>query len=66
MRRVRVEKIAIESGLLDRAKRAASAAGYSSVEEFVAHCIENELKKIETDRSERQVADQLRGLGYIE
>ena len=61
-----MEKIAIESGLLDRAKRAASAAGYSSVEEFVAHCIENELKKHAVDAVEGQVADQLRGLGYIE
>jgi hypothetical protein len=61
-----VEKIKIESGLLDRAKRAAAAAGYSSVEEFVAHCVEKELKKLEGDAAEKQVADQLRGLGYIE
>jgi hypothetical protein len=58
--------VKIESALLDRARRAAAAAGYSSVEEFVAHCIENELKKVEADQAESQVADQLRGLGYIE
>ena len=61
-----MEKIKIESALLERAKRAAAAAGYSGVEEFVAHCIENELKKHKTDEVETQVADQLRGLGYIE
>jgi hypothetical protein len=61
-----VEKIKLESALLERAKRAAAAAGYSSVEEFVAHCIENELKKSKVDEVEGQVADQLRGLGYIE
>jgi hypothetical protein len=61
-----MEKIKIEAGLLERAKRAAAAAGYSSVEEFVAHCIENELKKHKVDEVEQQVADQLRGLGYIE
>ena len=61
-----MEKIKIEAALLDRAKRAAATAGYSSVEEFVAHCIENELKKLETSDVEGQVADQLRGLGYIE
>jgi hypothetical protein len=61
-----VGTVKIESGLLDRAKRAAAAAGYSSVEEFVAHCIENELKKIEADEAEGRVTDQLRGLGYIE
>ena len=61
-----MEKIKIEAGLLERARRVAAAAGYSSVEEFVAHCIENELKKLKLDEAERQVADQLRGLGYIE
>lgn len=61
-----MEKIKIDSGLLSRARRVALAAGYSSVEEFVAHCIENELKKHEADQVEGQVADQLRGLGYIE
>lgn len=59
-------KIQIDSALYERAKHAAVAAGYSSVEEFIAHCIENELKKAQTDDSEKQVADQLRGLGYIE
>ncbi len=59
-------KIKIDSGLYDRAKRAAETAGYSSVDEFVAHCIENELRKLKTDEAEGRVADQLRGLGYIE
>jgi hypothetical protein len=61
-----VDKLKIESGLLDRAKQAAAAAGYSSLEEFVAHCIEKELKKLKADEVERQVAEQLRGLGYLE
>jgi hypothetical protein len=59
-------KINIDSGLYDRAKQAAESAGYSSVEEFVAHCLENEIKKLKVDQAENQVADQLRGLGYIE
>jgi hypothetical protein len=61
-----VEKIKIDAALLERAKRVAAAAGYSGVEEFIAHCIENELKKLEAKDAEVQVADQLRGLGYIE
>jgi hypothetical protein len=61
-----VSTVKIESGLFDRAKRAAATAGYSSVEEFVAHCIENELKKLEVAQVEDKVSDQLRGLGYIE
>jgi hypothetical protein len=59
-------KIQIDAALFDRVKKAAETAGYSSVEEFVAHCIESGLKKIEVDQAESQVADQLRGLGYIE
>ena len=52
--------------LAKNAQKATALAGYSSLEEFVAHCIENELKKLTVDKSEAQVADQLRGLGYIE
>jgi predicted oxidoreductase len=59
-------KIKMESGLYDRAKRAAEVAGYSSVDEFIVHCVENELQKLKVDEAEKQVADQLRGLGYIE
>jgi hypothetical protein len=36
------------------------------VEEFIAHCIENELKTLKLDEAQEQVAKQLRGLGYIE
>ncbi|HET6884011.1 MAG TPA: hypothetical protein VFI31_27910 [Pirellulales bacterium] len=59
-------KIKIDDALYDRAKRAAETAGYSSVEEFIAHAIENELQKQNASEAESQVADQLRGLGYIE
>ena len=59
-------KIKIEPGLFDRAKRAAQAAGYSSVEEFIAHCIEKEIQRLKIEEEEGQVSDQLRGLGYIE
>ena len=59
-------KIKIDVNLLDRAKKAALAAGYSSVEEFITHVIERELEKIGTDEVDENVADRLRGLGYIE
>lgn len=61
-----MSKIKIDDGLFERAQRAAETAGYSSVDEFIAHCLENELKRVETDDAESQVSDQLRGLGYIE
>ncbi len=59
-------KIALESTLYDRCKQAASAAGYSSVEEFVVHCLEKELKRLTVEEAEAKVSNQLRGLGYIE
>jgi len=61
-----VVKIKIDSGLFDRAKRAAKAAGYSDVEEFIANCIEKEIQRLNIEEQEGQVSDQLRGLGYIE
>ncbi|MEO8495531.1 MAG: hypothetical protein ABI614_10710 [Planctomycetota bacterium] len=61
-----MSKIKIEADLYDRAQSAAQTVGYSSVEEFVAHCIENELKRLKIEQAESQVSDQLRGLGYIQ
>ena len=59
-------KIKLDDALYERAKRASESAGYSSVDEFIAHSIENELQKQNADEAEGRVADQLRGLGYIE
>jgi hypothetical protein len=59
-------KIKIDDVLYDQANHAASAAGYSSVDEFVAHCIEQELQRLKVDETEGRVADRLRGLGYID
>jgi hypothetical protein len=59
-------KIKIDAALYDRAKSAAESTGYSSVDEFVTHCIEKRLQELKVDEAEGQVANQLRGLGYIE
>ncbi len=59
-------KVKLEDSLHDRARRASETAGYSSVEEFIADCVEKELKRLKVDAEEAQVSDQLRGLGYIE
>ena len=59
-------KIKLDDALFERAQRAAQMAGYSSVEEFVTHVIEIEIQRLKIDEVEGQVADQLRGLGYIE
>ena len=59
-------KIKIDKELFNRAKDAAEAAGYSSVEEFVTYIIETEVAKNESSSTDDQVEEQLRGLGYIE
>ena len=59
-------KVKIDGKLYDRAKAAVEAAGYSSIDEFITHIIETELTKYESNDSDEKVADQLRGLGYID
>ena len=59
-------KVKIEDSLYDRAKRAAETAGYSSPDEFIADCVEKEIKRLKVEEDEAKVSDQLRGLGYIE
>jgi hypothetical protein len=59
-------KISIDDALYDRAKKLAAGAGYSSVDEFVTHCVESEVKRLDVVAAEEQVSKQLRGLGYIE
>ncbi len=59
-------KVAIDSNLYERARQAATKAGFSSVEELITTAIEKELKRLGEADAEKQVADQLRGLGYIE
>ena len=59
-------KIKLDKELLERAKRCAEIAGYSSVEEFVAHVIEREINSLEEGgTSEEEIKKQLKGLGYI-
>ncbi|EAQ78558.1 hypothetical protein [Blastopirellula marina] len=59
-------KVMLDNNLYDRAKQAAAKNGYSSVDELIATAVENEIKRIGEADAEKQVADQLRGLGYIE
>jgi len=58
-------KIKIDKELLEKAKKFATIAGYSSVEEFITHVIEKEIKKLEGSDSEEEIKKKLQGLGYI-
>ena len=63
-------KVKIEGELLDKAKQCADACGYESVDEFVIHMLEKEIKKVlppdEDAPSKELVKKRLQGLGYIE
>ena len=57
--------IKLDKALLVRVKPCADAAGYSSVDEFVAHVLEKEIASIEQSDSEAEIKRKLKGLGYI-
>ena len=58
-------KIRVNRELLQRAKAYAETAGYSSVEEFVAHLLEKEMGGDDRGESEDLVDKRLKGLGYL-
>jgi metal-responsive CopG/Arc/MetJ family transcriptional regulator len=58
-------KVKLEKELLEKVKKFARLAGYTSPEEFVTHCLEKEIAKLEESDSEDEVKKKLKGLGYI-
>ena len=60
--------VKLDSDLLKRCKQYAEESGYSSVEEFVTHVLERELKSKDQDseKDQEEIARRLQGLGYIE
>ena len=58
-------KIKLDRELLDKVKKYADIAGYSSAEEFITHALEKELQKLEGADDEEEIKKRLRGLGYI-
>ena len=59
-------RIKIERHLYASLKKAALAAGYSTVEEFITHVLEKTAAEVEQAQSEEEVRKRLQGLGYIE
>ena len=54
-----------------KSEECAEASGYASVDEFVLHTIEKEIKRLSpgqggTTESREKVTKRLQGLGYIE
>lgn len=61
------EKIKLDKDLIERCRKYADNAGYSSVAEFISHVLEKELRPArEAPETDDEVAKQLKGLGYIE
>ena len=63
--------VKLDKKLLERAAKYATAAGYSSTDEFITHAIEKELAKLDEAKgdgaeTDPAVLDRLKGLGYIE
>ena len=58
-------KVKLDKELLGKVKKFAQMAGYSSPQEFVTHCLEKEIAKLEESDSEEEVKKKLKGLGYI-
>jgi metal-responsive CopG/Arc/MetJ family transcriptional regulator len=58
-------KVKLDKDLMEKVKKYAKIAGYSSPEEFITHCLEKELAKLDEADSEEEVKKKLKGLGYI-
>lgn len=58
-------KVKLDKDLLEKVKKYSEISGYSSVEEFVTHCLEKEIAKLEESDSEEEIKKKLKGLGYI-
>lgn len=58
-------KIKLDKDLMDKVKKYAKMAGYSSPEEFITHCLEKEIAKLDKSDSEEEIKKKLKGLGYI-
>ena len=58
-------KIKLDRSLMDKVRKYAAVAGYSSPEEFVTHCLEKEMAKLDEADSSEEIEKRLKGLGYL-
>jgi metal-responsive CopG/Arc/MetJ family transcriptional regulator len=61
-----MSSIKLRKDLLQKVEKAAAAAGYSSLEEFIEHVLDRELARLEDAQADEEVARRLKGLGYID
>ena len=58
-------KVKLEKSIVERIRKYADIAGYSSAEEFITHALEKELAQLEDAGSEEEIKKRLQGLGYM-
>jgi hypothetical protein len=57
--------VKLDKELVEKIRKYADIAGYSSPEEFITHALEKELALLEDADSEEEIKKRLQGLGYI-
>jgi hypothetical protein len=58
-------KVKLDRELIDKVKKYARVAGYSSTEEFITHTLESAIAQLEESESAEDLKEKLKGLGYI-
>lgn len=58
-------KVKLDKELVEKTKKYAQAAGYSSTEEFISHTLESAITQLEESESAEDLKEKLKGLGYI-
>jgi len=58
-------KVKLEKSIVERIRKYAEIAGYSSPEEFITHALEKELAHLEDAEDEEEIKKRLKGLGYM-
>lgn len=61
----RKESVKLNRSLCERARAVVEKAGYSSLEEFIEHAVEKDLRNLEAATSKDELVKKLKGLGYL-
>jgi len=57
--------VKVDKDLYARIVKVADVAGYATADEFVAHILEKEMLHFEDGKSDDDIRNKLKGLGYI-
>ena len=60
------KKVTLDKVLYERIERVAAQAGYASVQDFIVHVLEQQVRHLEEAKDEETIRKRLEGLGYID